>query len=183
MLDGMQELVSISATTLNLDRDEIVETDFALQKLVFRAVSVSNGRRWIRCLRLEGLFFPYGEDTFPRLPGMQGLKHLQLVLCGCYVPFLYMLTDLSLNLATFTIVESEIEGGGFSSHANEFIQSLSSPERLHLTLDSDFDEPDTLLDWSTLHRYASAIKSLKVQYHSSLPPYPIGGEVGLPSLL
>jgi hypothetical protein len=29
-----------------------------------------------------------------------------------------------------------------------------------------------LLDWSTLHKCAPVIKSLKVQYHSVLPPYP-----------
>ena len=180
VLDSMHEL-----TSLDLDLGEVCYTrnPFTLH-LVSHALSAHYQRPCIRSLRLCGIdLYGYG-DTIPRpqglrrLEGLRNLKHLQLAGCINYSPFLQMLTALSLDLATLAIKEVDHGRGSFNSDANNFIQSLSSPERLSLTLDSEFEESrvlfgwSTLLDWSTLHKFASVIKSLEVQYHSVLPPYP-----------
>jgi len=175
VLDSMHEL-----TSLDVDLREARHTAHPiLLGVVFRALNVDYQRHCIRSLRLDGVdFYSCYGDTLPRFPGAQSLKHLQLASCINYGPFLQMLTALSVDLDTLTIEEYNNGYGSFDNDANDFIRSLSSPERLSLTLDSDLEmssimlDWSALLDWSTLHKCASFIKSLKVQYHSELPPFP-----------
>jgi hypothetical protein len=91
-------------------------------------------------LRWHGVDFDQYGDIFPRLPGVQTFKHLQLADCINYGPFLQMLTALSLDLTTLVIKDQDGGNGSFDSYANDFIQSLRSPEKVSLTLDSDFLE-------------------------------------------
>lgn len=174
MLNSMHELTSLDVGL----RKACFTGDPILLHLVIRAFSVGFQRPCIRSLRLDSVHFDHYGDPFPRLPGVQTLKHLQLANCINFGPFLQMLTALSLDLTTVVIKEQDSGSGSLDSDANDFIRSLSSPERLSLTLDSDFLESQflcewsALLDWSTLQKCAPVVKSLKVQYHSVLPPYP-----------
>jgi hypothetical protein len=168
MLDSMYMLTSLDAD----NRDFPEENSVALLNLVFRALTINHQRPWIRSLRLDGINLSHYNNTSSMLLGAQHLKHLQLVYCADFGPFLQALTALSLDLASLTIDESDSSLGSYDDEANEFIRSLSSPACLSLTLDSEFEQPHTLLDWSTLHKYAMNVQSLKVQYHSVLPPYP-----------
>jgi hypothetical protein len=160
-------------TSLNVD---IREGGFKLHhvalELAFRALSKDYERSWIRSLRLDGIDFGRYGRPLPRLPGAQNLKHLQLVYCHTYGPFLQMLTALSTDLVTLTIEEGDTGSGSFDDDVNDFIRSLSSLERVSLTLDADFEQLQGLLDWSALHKCAPVIKSLKLQYRCVLPPYP-----------
>jgi len=130
VLDSMPEL-----TSLDVDLRESWSTGnpFLLLRLVFRAFSVEHQRPCIRSLRLDGVDFDFYGDTFPRIPEVRNLKHLQLAYCINYGPFLQILTALSLDLATLAIEEHNNDSGSFDSDANDFIQSLSSLERLSLT--------------------------------------------------
>lgn len=169
VLDSVHEL-----TSLDVDLRRACFTDHPiLLHLAFRAFSVEFQRPCIRSLRLHGVDFNLYDDIFPRLPGVQTLKHLQLADCINYGPFLQMLTALSLDLTTLVIKEQGGGYGSFDNDANDFIQSLRSPEKVSLTFDLDFAESQFLsgLDWSTLHKCAPVIKSLKVQHHSMLLPY------------
>lgn len=157
-------------TSLDVDSREVCYTENL--HLVFHALSVNYQRPCIRSLRLCGIDFDRYGDTIPRLERLRNLKHLQLADCINYGPFLQMLTALSLDLATLAIKEINRGSGSFGNDANDLIQSLSSPERLSLTLDSNFEKSRIMFDWSTLHKCASVIKSLKVQYHCMLPTYP-----------
>lgn len=167
VLDSMSKL-----TSLDMDLREVFYDKAVLPKLVFRALNTDRERSSIRSLSLEGIDFAYYSGTFPRLLEARNLKHLQLVYCHNYGPFLQMLTTLSLELATLTISEYDHGSGSFDDNADGFIRSLSSLERVSLTLDADFEHLHGLLDWSTLHKCALAVRSLKVQYHLVQPPYP-----------
>lgn len=166
VLESMHELTSVDVDIRKND----AEVNRIALGLDFRALSFNHERSWIRSLRLDAIDFDRG--TFPGLPGAQNLKHLQLVCCSSYDLFLQELTALSLNLDTLTIEEAGNGGGSFGTHANNFIRSLSSLERVRLTLEADFERVRRLLDWSALHGCASVLRSLKLQYHSVLAPYP-----------
>jgi hypothetical protein len=160
VLDSMHEL-----TSLDVDlREACYTANPILLNLVFRAFSMDYQRPCIRSLRLDGVdFLSYG-DTFPRLLGVRNL----------------MLTALSVDLTTLAIEEHDDGGNseGFNDDANDFVRSLSSPERVSLTLDSAFflahviHDWSAVLDWTTLHKCAPFLRSLKVQYHSLSPPFP-----------
>jgi len=166
VLGSMREL-----TSLNVDVREIgAEANINALELVFSALSIDRELSWLRNLRLDGI--DLDRYTYIRLPGAPNLKHLHLAYCSSYGPFLQMLTALSLDLAALTIEEADNGSGSFDNYANDFIRSLRSPERVSLVLDADFEQLHGLLDWSALHKCASVIKSLKLQYRCVLPPYP-----------
>ena len=75
-----------------------------------------------------------------------------------------MLGTISLELESFSLRErGSGRGTEFDRHANDFVRSMHSLQRLHLVLDPHWDEPDDrLLDWSALDVYAHKVKSLKV---------------------
>lgn len=158
-------------TSLNVDVREIgTEANTNALELVLSVLSISREPSWLRNLHLDGIDFD--RYTYPRLPGALSLKHLHLADCSSYGPFLQMLTALSLDLDALTIEEIDHGRGSFDNYANDFIRSLRSPERVSLVLDANFEQLHGLLDWSALHKCASVIKSLKLQYHCVLPPYP-----------
>ena len=163
-------------TSLDVDlRGASYTRNSIILSLVFHAFNIDHQPSWIKSLRLHGIDFGgyYGVTypTFPEARELQTLKHLQLLKCAKYEPFLQMLIPLSLDLATLTIDDLQHSSGTFGDDANDSIRSLSSLERVSLTLDTHFDQPHGLLDWSTLDQCASVIKSLKLQYHSALLPY------------
>lgn len=171
VLSSMDKLTSLDVSIQKFCPD----SNCRLLELVlnFRAPNMDHGRPWITSLRLGGVDFTW--KSFPRLPGAQSLKHLQLIDCTNHGDFLRMLSTLSLNLATFIVTDRKTPSWNwvpnFNNDANEFIRSLHTLGHLSLTLDSKVFQPDTLLDWSTLHGHASAVQFLKVQNHSMLVPY------------
>ena len=164
----MHELTSLDVAVC----DHVYTNGHGALRLVFRAFGMDLERSSIRTLRLNGIDFAQYGYTFPELPGAQSLKHLQLVECFAYGPFMRMLAAMSLKLALLTIEESGYARGYFENDANDFVRSLSTLERVSLTLDANLDQPQGLLDWSTLHQSASVMKSLKVRYYWMQPPYP-----------
>lgn len=168
VLDSMHELTSLDVHL----REVCYTANPAPLNLVFNALGIDHQRSWIKSLRLDVIDFFHLSGAFSRLPGVRNLKHLQLVCCGNYGSFLKMLTALSLDLVAFTIDDLDTDSGSFGYDSCEFVRSLSSLERVSLTLDATFNPPRGVLDWYTLHKCASVLKSLKVQYHFVLPPYP-----------
>lgn len=124
VLSSMDKLTSLDVSIQKFCPD----SNCRLLELVlnFRSPSMNHGRPWITSLRLSGVNLAC--KSFPRLPGAQSLKHLQLIDCTNHGDFLRMLSTLSLNPATFTVTDRKTPFWNwvpnFNNDANKFIRSL-----------------------------------------------------------
>ena len=162
---------NILACTRNLTRLDVEghrsiddDANLAIWQLILRTFSVEHELPHLRSLRLKGLRLIHDDDTVSQLLGLRDLEHLQLILCRDYIAFLMMIGGASLKLKSFTLCEVGFAGGSeFDAHAEDFVRSMDSLQRLSLILDPDLVGPDgSLFDWSILHAHAAGIKSLKV---------------------
>lgn len=133
-----------------------------------------NGPRRLVFLRMQGIDFYDGVSTLGQLVEMETLEDLQLIGCPNYSHLLSDLKRLRLDLKAFRIHEYDMGEKDFEVDANEFIRSLSSLNRVSLTLDPDFDlpGPHNLLDWSALGACASTLKYLRMESYSIESPFP-----------
>jgi hypothetical protein len=124
-----QEMVSLDhlpeLTSLDIDFWETMgdENGLDYHALFFRAVKLQTPRPWLKDLRLYAIDLTCDIDEFPRLPGLQSLKQLQLMYCANYNAFLEMLTTFSLDLVSLEILE---DAGYYNTYTNTFIRSMSS---------------------------------------------------------
>jgi hypothetical protein len=175
-LDHLPELTSIDIDFWNLTGNRSGLDYYAL---FFRAVKLQDPRPWLQSLRMKAVNLTCNGDKFPRLSGLQCLKHLQLTHCVDYNSFLEMLATLSLDLESLAIEELEDtvyfddHTKFFDARTNMFIRSMSSMQRLRLNTNVTSEAPcDGLLDWAALYPCASAIQCLKLEYHGYIPPFP-----------
>jgi hypothetical protein len=169
VLDHLPELTSLD---IDFWGNMGGENGLDYHALFFCAVKLQKPRPWLKSLRLNAVSLTCGSDEFPRLSGLQCLKHLQLTCCANYNAFLGMLATFSLDLESSAI--SEMEGEEyFDARANMFTQSMSSLQRLRLYDNPSWQAPyDDLLDWTALYACASAIQCLRLEFNNIERPFP-----------
>jgi len=113
---------------------------------------------------MGNVFFTLGISTIDGLVELEELEELQLIDCEEYPYLLRDMESLPLKLKAFSIHEIDETTELFHSTANRFLRSLNPLVRLSLTLGSHFDDPSSLLDWSTLQAHASTLQCLRVEY-------------------
>jgi hypothetical protein len=134
---------------------------------------LARGPRRLKTLRLEKFDFANGSTEIARLVKLDELEDLQLIDCDGYPVLLRDLKILPLSLRASTMVEhyEEVDDQDFDFHSNQFLQSLKSPNRINLVINTHQHRAQIgMLDWSALETHASAIEYLRAEYQSGYLP-------------
>lgn len=168
-------LLDSTANLASLDIELGIEYHLNLFKTLLHYTRLVNGPRGLKFLRMEMVEFSDGVDTLEQLVKLEVLEELQLIGCPEYGFLLEDLKRLPLVLHALRIHEYDMDTQECEEDSNQFLRSLASLNSVSLKLDPDFTLPGgspNILDWSSLRACAPVLKYLRLEYHSTKPPFP-----------
>jgi hypothetical protein len=181
LIERMQHMASLA---IHLDEERLPKSlgsgyegsGLAVIRTLFIGKTLARRCPNLKALRLESMWFSSAGDVLPTLLDLGRLEHLQLSGCNQTNRLYESLSQLQLNLTSFTD-ELSCNGhylrnlpAGSQSSNSAFLSSLKGIQRFRLR-GTPCDSGIETFDWAALASNASSIRTLEMTDHRGNGPF------------